>query len=76
MPGGARTQLTFSREPSGSGAFVPGESRSLTYLRDVGGNEEFQIYRLDLDGGVTLLTDGKSRHVEPALVERSGKRIA
>jgi len=76
MAGGARTQLTFSREPSGSGAFVPGQSRSLTYLRDVGGNEQFQLFRLDLASAkVTRLTDGKSRNVSP-LWSDDGKKLA
>src|SRR5688500_9481026 len=45
-PGGARTQLTFAREPTRGGAFVPGSTRSLIFTRDVGGNEQYQVYRL------------------------------
>ena len=76
MPGGARTQLTFSREPSGGGQFVPGQSRSLVYQRDVGGNEQFQLYRLDLAGArTTLLTDGKSRNTSH-LWSDDGKKLA
>jgi len=63
QPLGARTQLTFEHEPVGSAAFVPGQRRVITYLSDVGGNERYQISRLDLDTGrATLLTDGRSRH--------------
>jgi dipeptidyl aminopeptidase/acylaminoacyl peptidase len=63
QPLGARTQLTFEKEPVGSATFVPGQRRAITFLSDVGGNERYQISRLNLDTGrATLLTDGKSRH--------------
>jgi dipeptidyl aminopeptidase/acylaminoacyl peptidase len=63
QPLGARTQLTFEHEPVGAAAFVPGQRQAITYLSDVGGNERYQISRLDLaTGRTTLLTDGKSRH--------------
>ena len=76
MPGGARTQLTFSREPTVGGQFVPGQSQSLVYLRDVGGDEQFQLFRLDLAGSrVTRLTDGKSRNVGQ-LWSDDGKKLA
>jgi dipeptidyl aminopeptidase/acylaminoacyl peptidase len=76
MPGGARTQLTFSREPSSAGLLVPGQSRSLVYMRDIGGNEQFQLYRLDLAKGSTVrLTDGKSRNVSP-LWSEDGRKLA
>ena len=76
MPGGARTQLTFSREPTGGGQFVPGQSRSLVFQRDVGGNEQYQLFRLDLEGGrTTRLTDGKSRNVSH-LWSDDGKKLA
>ena len=74
-PGGARTQLTFGREPIGTARFVPGSSRSLVYVTDVGGNEQYQIMRLDLDGWrTTLLTDGKSRNVDPVW-SKDGKKL-
>jgi dipeptidyl aminopeptidase/acylaminoacyl peptidase len=74
-PLGARRQLTFESEPISGGKLVPDES-GLWFTRDIGGNEDFQIYRLDLKSGrAQLLTDGKSRH-ESLLVERGGKRIA
>lgn len=62
-PMGARTQLTFEHEPVRAARFVPGTRRAITYLSDVGGNERYQISRLNLDTGrATVLTDGKSRH--------------
>ncbi|HUS67253.1 MAG TPA: DPP IV N-terminal domain-containing protein, partial [Kofleriaceae bacterium] len=75
-PGGDRTQLTFAQEPTRGGTFVPGSKRSLIFTRDVGGNEQYQLYRLDLDGArTTLLTDGKSRN-ESALWSPDGKKLA
>lgn len=63
MPGGARTQLTFSQERSGAASYRPKTGDSFIFNKDVGGNEFFQYYRYDLaDGGITLLTDGKSRN--------------
>lgn len=61
-PGGARTQLTFTEEPVRSVELVPRADGDLTYLGDIGGNEQYQIFRADKHGTVTLLTDGKSRH--------------
>ncbi|MFN2499055.1 MAG: prolyl oligopeptidase family serine peptidase [Pyrinomonadaceae bacterium] len=63
MPGGARTQLTFSPERSGAASYRPKTGDSFVFNRDNGGNEFFQYYRYDFaEGGVTLLTDGKSRN--------------
>lgn len=63
MPGGARTQLTFSPERSGGASYRPKTGDSFVFNKDVGGNEFFQYYRYDFaDGGITLLTDGKSRN--------------
>jgi dipeptidyl aminopeptidase/acylaminoacyl peptidase len=63
MPGGARTQLTFSQERSGAASYRPKTGDFFIFNKDVGGNEFFQYYRYDLaDGGITLLTDGKSRN--------------
>lgn len=83
MPGGMRQQLTFGREPVPRGRMVPGATggakgkpRSFIYVTDVGGNEQYQIYRLDLDGWrTTRLTDGKSRNVEPVWSD-DGRRLA
>jgi dipeptidyl aminopeptidase/acylaminoacyl peptidase len=76
LPGGARTQLTFSREPTGGGQFVPGQSRALIFQRDVGGNEQYQLFRLDLASArTTRLTDGKSRNVG-WLWSDDGKKLA
>jgi len=72
MAGGARTQLTFFADRVGNAAYPrvpaagsakPSPSRFLVFQKDIGGNEFFQSYRLDLGGGaVTLLTDGKAKN--------------
>jgi dipeptidyl aminopeptidase/acylaminoacyl peptidase len=68
FPGGARTQLTFFREPVWQANFQPTDGRYFVYAKDVGGNENFQKYRFDIDSGAvptgksTLLTDGASRN--------------
>ncbi len=64
MPGGARKQITFFREPVGSGTFVPDKNRKkFLFTKDIGGGEFFQIYSFDMkDGSYEMLTDGKSRN--------------
>ena len=37
MPGGARRQLTFSREPIAAGSFVPKTGEFFVFARDMGG---------------------------------------
>jgi len=75
QPMGARQQLTFSEEPISRGHLAP-DGRSVYYLRDVGGGEFFQVYRLDRKSGRSeLLTDGKSRH-EGLILSHDGKQIA
>ena len=62
-PGGARTQLTFFPDRTSGGEFEPSTGDFFVFSKDVGGGEFFQLYRDDLaDGGITLLTDGKSRN--------------
>ena len=60
-PGAARTQLTFESEPVPTGNYSPGKGDVLLAVKDVGGNENFQFYRID-KGRFILLTDGRSRH--------------
>jgi dipeptidyl aminopeptidase/acylaminoacyl peptidase len=75
MPGGARTQLTFGVEPAGGGSWQPGEGKCIVFSQDTGGGEFYQLYRLDADGRITVLTDGKSRN-GGANWAGSGKRFA
>ena len=76
-PGGARRQLTFLRERTLGGDFCPQTEHNCLILRsDVGGAENYQIYRLDLaDGRLHLLTDGKSRN-GGLLWNHAGTRLA
>lgn len=62
-PGGRREQWTFFDEPV-EGRFVPADKHgSLLVTASEGGNENFQVYRLDRQQFATaLLTDGKSRN--------------
>lgn len=72
-PGSRRTQLTFGKEPIRSGLFDPGNPRRILFVRDIGGGEFYQLWRLDLDTGrTTLLTDGKSRNDFPAFRKDGG----
>jgi protease II len=76
MPGGDRTQLTFSNERSGGGRFQPKKGNFFIFNRDVGGGEWFQLYRHDMaSGDDTLLTDGTSRNTG-AVWDHTGDRIA
>ncbi len=60
-PGAARTQLTFEAEPIGGVSVSPGAGDVKLISKDIGGNEFYQIYRLE-DGKLTMLTDGTSRN--------------
>jgi dipeptidyl aminopeptidase/acylaminoacyl peptidase len=63
LPGGARTQLTFFADRVGNAAYEPKTGQCFVFSKDIGGGELFQYYRYDLaTGGITLLTDGKSRN--------------
>ena len=62
-PLGARTQVTFAIEPVSGAEFVPGDDSAIVYSADIGGNEQHQIFRLDLDTGKhTRLTDAEARN--------------
>jgi dipeptidyl aminopeptidase/acylaminoacyl peptidase len=54
-----RRQISFEAEPV-SGRWAP-TGDALAVQKDQGGNEFFQVYRLD-GGRLTLLSDGKSRN--------------
>jgi dipeptidyl aminopeptidase/acylaminoacyl peptidase len=75
--GGERRQLTFLREPVIEGAFSPDPNRgAYLYLKDVGGNENTQLYYQRLgEPAARLLTDGKSSN-GGALWSNTGHEIA
>ena len=75
MPGGARRQQTFYREPISEISRRPG-AEQLIFSRDANGSEFAQIFMFDGESGeATMLTDGESRN--GAMVwDRRGSRIA
>ncbi len=75
-PLGMREQLTFRSEPVAQAALAPDGANTVIFKADVGGNEQWQLYRMDLDTkAVSLLTDGTSRH-EDWSWSRDASRIA
>ncbi len=55
--------LTSGSDPVSSGTWEPREGRYLVFSRASGGNEVFQLYRLEVDTGtVTQLTSPDQRH--------------
>jgi dipeptidyl aminopeptidase/acylaminoacyl peptidase len=76
-PAGERRQLTFLREPITQGAFSPDPGRSAyVYLKDVGGNENAQLYYQRLgEPAAKLLTDGKSLNGGPVW-SNTGREVA
>ena len=73
FPGGRREQITFEGEPVAGGIVVPGGD--VLFSKAKGGDENWQIWRLDRKGyRTTLLTDGKSRNVMGPL-SRKGDRL-
>ena len=76
FPGGDRRQLTFLKEKVTYGRFFPNDPNSILFVSDVGGNENYQFYRLNRTSGeISLLTDGKSRNVSQTFSD-DGKWIA
>ncbi len=71
-PGASRTQLTFEPEPVSNASILPSGDVTIV-VKDVGGTENFQIYRLE-SGRLVLLTDGKSRHTGVS-VSKDGRLI-
>jgi dipeptidyl aminopeptidase/acylaminoacyl peptidase len=75
QPGGARSQLTFRDERAYSPRFVPGSDRAFLFRSDIGGDEQHQIWRFEMDSGrATLLTKPGVRHNDP-LWSPAGDRI-
>lgn len=73
---GDRRQLTFMREPINRAAFSPDPGRAaFAYLKDVGGNENSQLYYQRLGQPPKLLTDGKSQNGS-LLWSNTGREIA
>jgi dipeptidyl aminopeptidase/acylaminoacyl peptidase len=74
--GGDRRQLTFLRDPVNRAAFSPDPARAAyVYLKDVGGNENAQLYYQRQGEPAKLLTDGKSMNGAP-LWSNTGREVA
>jgi dipeptidyl aminopeptidase/acylaminoacyl peptidase len=72
-PGGARTQLTFFKDRVSSPSFDPRRGDFVVFAKDAGGDENYQLYRLDFASGKTvLLTDGSSRNIAVQWSNQSG----
>jgi dipeptidyl aminopeptidase/acylaminoacyl peptidase len=76
FPGGARTQLTFFDDNPAKGvSYQPTTGNYFLFSKDVGGDQNYQIYRYDFStSDVTLLTDGKSKN-SPGVWSHAGNRI-
>lgn len=77
MPMGDRKQITFFNEPVGNATFEPLKGDYILFVKDVGGNEFGQLYRMDFsDGAITMLSDGGRSQNGGVVWSNSGKRIA
>jgi dipeptidyl aminopeptidase/acylaminoacyl peptidase len=72
-PGGAREQLSFEEDRVRFASYAPKTGDVILVTKDVGGNEFYQLYRLE-DGRLSLLTDGRSRN-QPGTWSRDGKLV-
>lgn len=75
-PGATPERLTDSAEPVSEGRYEPRDGRYLVFSRSPGGNEAYQLLRLDLDTrAVTPLTDPDQRHAMIAWLRAGGQLI-
>ena len=76
MPMGARTQLTFYRDPINEGLYRPSDPEQVVYSLNEGGAENYQLFLLDRrTGKARRFTDGTHRYVSP-LWSHNGKWLA
>jgi len=76
MPMGARTQLTFHRDPVEDALYRPGDPDQIVYSLNEGGAENYQLFLLDRrTGRARRFTDGTHRYVSPVW-SREGKLLA
>lgn len=62
QPLAALQQLTTGPDPVAQASLIPGDARHMLFRRDHRGDEQFQIYRVNVEsGGERRLTDGESR---------------
>lgn len=77
MPGGARKQLTFFREPVSGGSMCPNPKyNGFTFTKDEGGNEFRQLFWFDLaTGKYEMLSDGGRTQNSNVMWSESGERF-
>lgn len=76
-PKGTRRQLTFFEEPvTGAAACPDPRSPFFLFLKDIGGNEQYQIFKFDYESEqYEMLTDGEARN-QTCLWNNRGDRFA
>lgn len=76
-PLGIRSQITFFPEPVTTAVASPaGPGAPIAFLRDVGGNEDYQVFLLDpASGRSEMISDGEARHTDLRW-SHDGKRLA
>ena len=75
-PLGTRRQLTFFAEPVRQAVTAPAGSAAAAFLKDQGGDENYQVHLLNGSGAPgAVVTDGSSRYGQP-LFSPSGERLA
>ncbi|MDA3933488.1 MAG: S9 family peptidase [Gammaproteobacteria bacterium] len=77
QPMGARQQLTFFKEPIYGGSYRPvADQRQIALLRDLGGDENYQVYVFDeADGNLRMISDGSQRKIA-AVWSKDGSRLS
>jgi len=76
MPMGARTQLTFYRDPITGALYRPNDPDQIVYSLNEGGAENFQLFLLDRrNGHARRFSDGTHRYISP-LWSHDGKLLA
>ena len=68
MPGGARKQLTFGREPVSGVHVQPKLGKAFVFSKDAGGSEAFQLHRYDF-------ADGRAMASSSPTHPRGGPRV-
>lgn len=75
-PLGRLQALTDSTEPIGNAWYEPRQGRSIVLARANGGDEAYQLYRMDPPSrNQTLLTDPSQRHALNAWLHRSSQAL-
>lgn len=76
FPLGERKQLTFFKDNISSASYQPTNGDYFVFSKDVGGDENYQLFRFDCKSGdIVMLTDGKSRNTG-GVWSNDGERFA